>query len=294
MATLLAGLLGCASVIAGFHALHRGADVEWKFYDPTFLYALPGSAEELMAEGCDEHTVFALGSSVMLAAFDTLPSRPAGRWTLTSTEIDSKRELRILTRYGSTDLRLFYPLIRTLPSCPKTILLHSDVFVARDFKSPKPGDFYFTFVERLRDRVERLWPDFLQKQMRQESIRPVGECDAACLAKRRDAMDRRFGDFHALEPDHLEIVRELVANRARVVILDVGRSERLEAEFVAELERFRAAVESVGEAEPGVRYLAFAPQKNEFYADYTHLNREGRATFGKWIATTAAFRDPRP
>lgn len=292
---MLAALLAASVGLVGFHRLQRGPETRWKFYDPTFLYALSGTRHDLMRAGCGESPVFAFGSSVLLAAFGPLPPRPPGRWTVTPAEIGgSGREVRILTRYGSTDLRLFAPLLRELPRCPKTIVLHSDVFVPRGFKRPDWSDFYYTVVYRLSTRIERLWPGPLRRKTRQESIRPVGECNDACLEKRRDAMARRYGEFRGLSSEHLQLARDLVARGARVVILDVGRSQWLEAEFQEGLTRFRDAVQAFSERSPGIEYLAFAPQQDELYADHTHLNEDGRRVFERWVDAAPVFRDTGP
>lgn len=286
---MLAALLAVGAGIAGFHWSWRGAGTSWKFYDPTFLYALSGSTQDAPGGRCDEPPIVAFGSSVLLAAFSPLPARPPGRFTLTSAVLDSGQPLRIFTRYGATDLRFFRPLMESLPPCPRTIVLHSDVFVLRGFKRPKWRDFYDTLAYRLSSRLEGLWPEALQRKTRAEHIRPL-ECDEGCFARRREGMAKRYGVFHGLNREHLEIVHELVDRGDRIVILDLGRSERLEEEFREGLHHFRAAVQELADGRPEIDYLEFGPQRNEFYADYTHLNESGRRVFESWLAQTPALR----
>lgn len=290
----MVALLVGSGALAGFHWVQRGEDVTWKFYDPTLVYALPGSSEELMEDSCGDDLVFGFGSSVMLAAFLELPPRPEGRWTLTPASTGTGPELRIVTRYGSTDLRLFQPLARALPKCPKTILLHSDTLVARDLKKPRWSDFYYTAVYRLSSWTEALWPAWLRRKTGRETIRPVGVCDAACLESRRRAMRRRYRSFDGLEADHVEILQALVDGGARVVVLDVGRSELLESEFAESLASFRSAVQALSDRIEGVDYFGFPSQPDDLYADYTHLGPAGKTVFARWLASTSVLAGPQP
>lgn len=290
-------LLMLASLLS-VHLFIKPNSLNWGHYDPN-LYTLNNGFEKFFQDSCNKNHAILIGSSTLKRALLRKEASISERWrqrTLSfndgSTSLillsNGSANLGFLARNGNIDLRIFLPITDNLPSCPKTLILHSDVFLPNPLnnRAIEFKDYLKTSIPIIKRRLEDLWPISLQIQsvVKEKIRRQKTPClTKQCLEKAKIINQRRFQNFNGIIIEHRMITQKLINEGAQIIILDLGRSQSLENKIQDELLFFRKSLEDFSQQDDSIKYLSFESLDDSYYDDYRHLNDKGVEIFHKWF-----------
>lgn len=285
----------CLAALAftGLMSVHfslKPKGLDWAFYDPSFLFAFSGDLEKLQNLACNRKHVFILGSSTIARAL-TQTTIPKTHWEHHSINFKNEISVNLVKRTGPVDLRLFSPIFNRLPECPKVIILHDDMFLRyRDFKGKpaepaEPKEYIRSSIIFFRNRIERLWPVALQEDFDFTNLRfGRHNCRSEkCFERFKRKRVERLEGFDGIALEHKTIVESLINQGAKIIILDIGRSQSLEKENQDLENFFRKSTQEYASTNPDITHLSFKSLDDDFYYDFKHLNTKGTQKFRAWF-----------
>lgn len=274
--------------VLSIHLFIKPNNVSWNDYDPRFLFALKGDLNTFPQSSCAKNHTILFGSSPLSRAF--IIEKSLGKWILQFSAHNNGYTYSLLIRRGGADLRFLLPIINRLPVCPKTLILHSDVFLTK--KASNLGldlipDYVNTSLLYTQKITENLWPATLQIQTdsgTKKYFQQSKPCSIKCFRKIIKRKRQKYkGFFNGITLEHRNIIHRLINEGAQIIILDIGRSRSLETKIQNELHLFRKTLKNFSQQDPNIKYLSFESLDDDYYSDYRHLNDRGSKAFHKWF-----------
>lgn len=282
-------------ILLSLHLRYKTASLPWSFYDPTFVYALNETPEALAQRTCQKNTVLGIGGSVFDAAIAKRGAHWLGwnYWRGYSGPLGDSLQIQSVVRTASADLRLFEPLLSRLPDCPKIIVLHASLLLptevddegvwqnVRNYLIDSPRFFFASYIERLWEQPYQIEFQKPVQQGERAGLTPFDLADHAANFHGR-------GAFQTLLPEHQQIIAQLLANHAQVIIVEIGRSRKWEAAGNQPIAHFREVVRKFADSNSALHYREFPSLQRRYFSDYTHMNSRGAERFRPWLAKTIA------
>jgi hypothetical protein len=282
-----------ASVLLSLHVRYKSSPIAWSFYDPTFVYAFTETPDALAQQACQKNTVLGFGSSVFDSAVARRDANWLGwnHWRRYSGPLGDSLQIHSISRTASADLRLFDPLLSRLPDCPKIIVMQASLLLPnkavdegawQDFRNyliDAPRFFFASYIERYWAKPYQIEFQKPVYQGERAAAKPFDLADHAAIFRGQE-------EFQKLDPEHLQIITQLIANHAQVVIVEIGRSKNWEAAGKQQIANFREAMQELADSDSAIHYREFPTLESSYYTDYTHLNSRGADLFRPWLAKT--------
>ncbi|MCB1689121.1 MAG: hypothetical protein KDI33_11560 [Halioglobus sp.] len=281
-------------VLQSVHLRYKPAGLEWAFYDPTFVYALEETPEALARASCRPDTVVAFGSSPLDAALARRSEdwRRREKWRRYEGALDDTQRIYSIVRTKVADLRMFYPVLSLLPDCNKIVVISAGTLLPRSFE---PQGILKSLKSQLFDSpvyyysaiLERFWPPSYRIDQK-KSVGPITRARKPFRKARFEHFYQQRGEFHEIVPAHRDIILELVANNAQVVILDIDRSREWETAGAAAQTNFRRILKAFADSHESIHYRHFEYLDTQYYLDFGHLNERGADIVRPWLAVETA------
>jgi hypothetical protein len=288
-------IIGSLCFLVSVHLLYKPAGLAWAYYDPGFVYALNETPSELGEYSCRPNTVFGVGSST----FDSAVAKASGQWLRWNQwrryrgPLGKSKQVTAVVRTATRDLRMLHPVLSLLPDCKKVVLIDVSLFLSQEGNDVFSPDYLKNLLlttpqHFLSAGVERYFPKKYQLKFHVRMKHRKSRLDKS---KRRPIFfvaekhkNSLRANTKALNSEHIQILDELIANQAQVVLLDIAKSPEMEEGYAQGFAHYRQVLESYASTDSALHYWHYPSQDIRHYVDGSHMNARGARFFRRWLA----------